>query len=305
MPTIYKDQFFAIDPYAPPAAGTTLNFVRLEMLDQNDDGLIGATNNDMIDGSDITNAWDGDSVTVNVPGVGNVTYTGTTFYLADGRRFFTPTDGQVLQNGTFVSSSWVTADVPLDVTTDLGPTCFGAGTLIETVSGPRPVEEIKPGELVLTRDGGPREVLWLAHRRHAARGKAAPVRIAAGAMGNRADLVVSQQHRMLVTGWRAELYLGADEALVAARHLVNGTDIRIEEGGEVDYYHLLFDRHELVWAEGILTESFHPAHALALGDRRLIAELGQHFPGMMAIRGRNWHTAGQVARRHEGALLAA
>lgn len=305
MPTIYKDQFFQIDPYAPPAVGTPLSVVRLEMLDQNDDGLIGAANNDMIDGVDITSAWKGDQVTINVPGVGNITYTGTTFYLADGRRFFTPTDGKVLQDGTFVSSSWVTTNVPLAVATDLGPTCFGAGTRIAVPGGWRRVEELVPGDLVETRDHGPQRLIFVARRSHQARGKAAPVRIAAGALGNEADLVVSQPHRMLVTGWRAELYLGVPEALVAARHLVNGRDITLEPGGEVQYHHLLLPRHEIICAEGAWTESFHPAHALGLGDRALWAEVSRRFPALMAQEGACWQAARQVARGHEGVLLAA
>ena len=47
-------------------------------------------------------------------------------------------------------------------------------------------------------------------------GAGAPVLIPAGALGNTRDLLVSQQHRMLVTGWRAELMFGEPEVLVAA-----------------------------------------------------------------------------------------
>ena len=89
-----------------------------------------------------------------------------------------------------------------------------------------------------------------------------PVRISAGALGPGVpsrDLVVSQQHRMLITGWQAELMAGCPEVLVAARHLVGRPGIRIDEqAAEVTYLHLLFDRHHLIWADGAETESFRP-----------------------------------------------
>lgn len=303
MPT-YTDQFFVIDPYSPPPNGTAMTYRVWDITDVNGDGDFDRFDGDNVNGWDITASYPGDVVTINVKGVGNVSYTGVTFYLSNGTQVFTPKDGQVLQNGTLAGTSWVSGQGPLYVP-ELGPTCFGAGTMIETASGPRPIETIRKGDLVKTRDHGLRPVLWLARRRHAATGSAAPVRLRAGALGNRRDLVVSQQHRMLVSGWRAELYLGVGEALVAAKHLVNGHSIVLEEGGKVDYYHLLFDAHELVWAEGLLTESFHPVHALEIGDRALICELSRRFPAMLKQAGRGWSTAGQVARRYEGALLAA
>ena len=60
------------------------------------------------------------------------------------------------------------------------------------------------------------------------------------------------------TGWRAELYLGEAEVLVAARHLVNGDTVFAAEGGEVEYHHILFDNHEIITANGAPAESLHP-----------------------------------------------
>ncbi|MCP5038442.1 MAG: Hint domain-containing protein, partial [Rhodobacteraceae bacterium] len=231
MPTTYTDQFFIIDPFSPPPVGTAMNFVNYDLIDQNDDDDFDRFDNDSVNGSDITSSFPGDTVTINVPGVGNVTYTGVTFYLADGTRVFTPDDGQALQNGTFVSSTWVSGQGPLDVS-DLGPTCFTSGTMIQTVDGTRLIEELEVSDLVMTRDHGPKPILWISRRSHPAKGMEAPVLIHQGALGNNADLLVSQQHRMLISGWRAELYLGVDEALIAAKHLVNDKTIRIVEGGE-------------------------------------------------------------------------
>lgn len=304
MPTTYTDQFFLIDPYNPPPAGTAMNFSHFNLIDQNDDLDFDRFNNDSIDGSDISSSYAGDTITINVPGVGNVTYTGVTFYLADGRRVFTPNDGQALQNGTLVSTTWVSGQGPLDVV-DLGPTCFTRGTWIETAAGARQVEDLSQGELIVTRDNGLKSVLWIGQSSFAAKGSDAPVFIAKGALGNNADMMVSQQHRMLITGWQAELYLGVTEALVAAKHLVNGDTIRIAEGGEVTYFHLLFDGHEIITAAGIPSESYHPEHAAGLADREMQAEISRLFPEIHRRQTHGWPTARQVARQHEGWLIAA
>ena len=63
---------------------------------------------------------------------------------------------------------------------------------------------------------------------------------------------------MLVEGWKAELLFGEEQVLAAAKHLVNGDSIFVDEGGEVEYFHMLFDTHEIVYANGAPSESFHP-----------------------------------------------
>lgn len=253
----YTDQFFAFDPWSPPAKGSTVNFVKLTLTDQNGDGDFDRSNNDSIDGKDITSSYAGDTVTIDVQGVGHVTYTGVTFYLSDGRQVFTPNDGQALQSGKLVTTTWVSKEGPL-YAKQLGPVCFTPGTLIRTTQGLRRVDDLKAGECVLTRDHGPQRLLGLCRERFAAQGSAAPVLIREGALGNDADLIVSQQHRMLITDWRAEVYCGAPEVLVAARHLVDGGAICMMPGGTVDYLHLRFEHHEIVTAAGIPSESLFP-----------------------------------------------
>ncbi|NOC44555.1 Hint domain-containing protein [Ruegeria sp. HKCCD7559] len=140
---------------------------------------------------------------------------------------------------------------------DLVP-CFTPGTMIRTEQGVRPIETLSVGDRIETHDHGLQPLRWMGRRTVKATGPHAPVLFKAGAIGNTRDLLVSQQHRMLIGDWRLELYTGHCEALAPAKHLVNGSDIILRPGGLVTYIHLLFDRHELLWAEDCLSESFHP-----------------------------------------------
>lgn len=277
MPASYVDQFYLLDPANPPSVGTTLTPVSYTLIDQNDDDDFDRFNNDSINGFDIQNSWPGDTVTVNLPSGGTITYVGTTFYMAGGDRYFTPTDGQTLVTADFAGSSFVTTQGPLEVT-DLGPPCFVAGTMIETPDGPRHIEDLCVGDIVTTMDNGPQEIRWAGCRSVTGHGDFAPIRFAPQAIGNEVALLVSPQHRMLVTGWRAELLFGEDEVLVAAKHLVNGDLIHRLPMRSVTYHHILFDAHEIVFAQGVPSESFHPGGTILDGDARLRDELSALFP---------------------------
>ncbi|MCC5975832.1 MAG: Hint domain-containing protein [Rubellimicrobium sp.] len=279
MPTTYTDQFFVMDPGEPPPEGTFLTVQTFSFIDNDDDGFIGTGVGDSFNGLTITAVWVNDTITVNIPGQGIVTITGVTFYVDGFAPVFTPTDGTILQDATFISSTWVTVSTQVPVT-QFGPICFAAGTMIATPDGPKAVETLVPGHLVLTKDSGPRTVLLLSRETFSATGRNAPVRIRAGALGNCSDLVVSQQHRMLISDWRTDLYLGLQEVLVAAKHLVDGEKIVIEEGGTVEYCHILFDRHEIVWAAGIPSESLNPAHYIDRSSSTSVAEVLRLFPAL-------------------------
>mgnify|MGYP000061860515 CR=1 FL=1 len=300
MPTSYTDQFYIIDPYSPPPSGTAMNFVTYSMTDQNDDGDLDRFDNDSINGFDIQSSWPGDVVNVNVGGT-IFSYTGTTFYLSNGTQVFTPTDGQVLQNGTLTSATGVTTQGPLDVG-DLGPPCFTAGTLIETETGLTPVQDIQVGDLVRTLDNGLQPVRWRGSRAVPALDKRAPIRFAPGAIGNSRELLLSQQHKVLVSGWRAELFFGEDEVLVAAAHLVNADTIHRAPRRHVDYHHLMFDQHEILLAEGVPTESFYPGEYI-LQDDDLREEVMALFPEMMGEVSPDWQTARTVLHGQEAKVL--
>lgn len=303
MPTSFFDQFFLMDPANPPAVGTTLAPSFLELIDQDDDNDIGRLGGDLVNGSDVTNSWPGDTVTIATPS-GNITYTGITFYTADGARYFTPTDGQVMQTGTFVSSTFVNGDAPLDVG-DLGPSCFTPGTLIDVPGGTRAIETLMVGDLVETLDHGAQPVRAILRGEFRAVDNFAPVHFDAGTIGNAAPLIVSPQHRMLISGWQAELYCGQQEVLVGAKHLVNGTGITCREGGVVTYIHLLFDRHQIVFGGGVPSESYFPGTADMPQNDETRRELCALFPGIETLAIQDLAMARPVMRRREAALLVA
>ncbi|MEM7613902.1 MAG: Hint domain-containing protein [Pseudomonadota bacterium] len=139
--------------------------------------------------------------------------------------------------------------------------CFTSGTRILTAEGEIAVEELAEGDLVMTRDHGLQPVRWVGARTVAAEGALAPVVLKAGAMGNTRDLAVSPAHRMMLSDWRAEAMFGQAEVLVTAKQLLCRDDVHLREGGEVTYHHVLFDQHEIIFAEGAATESFQPSQA--------------------------------------------
>jgi len=136
--------------------------------------------------------------------------------------------------------------------------CFAAGTNILTNKGEIEVQNLAIGDKVLTRDNGYQKIKWIGKTKVAGRGRFAPVVIKQGTFGNDRDLVVSPQHRVLVCDWRAELMFGEFEVLVPAKHLTTTEGVYTDPRDEVEYVHVLFDQHEVIFSEGIPTESFHP-----------------------------------------------
>lgn len=137
--------------------------------------------------------------------------------------------------------------------------CLVAGTLVETPNGPVAVEDLEPGDLVMTRDDGPQPVRWCGRAIRRATGIDAPVVIEAGALGDHARAELSPNHRVLMRSPGAELLFGEGEVLVKAKDLVNGATIRLRrDGGPVTYVHVMFDRHQIIRGNGLDSESYHP-----------------------------------------------
>lgn len=185
--------------------------------------------------------------------------------------------------------------------------CFVAGTKIRTPYGEVPVEELMPGDLVETRDDGAQPLCWTGGRSVAAAADFAPIRIAADTFGEHGELMVSPQHRVLVRGAHAELFFGEEEVLVAAKDLVNGRSVARCPGGEVTYVHLMFDRHQVIYSEGLATESFLPGpQILTLFEQPVAEEICALFPELDPETGAGYSPAARPAlKAYEGRLLAA
>ncbi len=159
-----------------------------------------------------------------------------------------------------------TDDNKLSVDKDVQIPCFVAGTLIDTATGRKPVEDLRPGDLILTRDDGYVPLVWTGQRAlNAADVQAQPefgaVILRAGALGvnlPERDTRVSPSHRVLICGARAELLFGESEVLVPAVHLVGQPGIE-REFAPVTYVHIMFDSHQIVLGDGMWSESFQPA----------------------------------------------
>lgn len=181
------------------------------------------------------------------------------------------------------------AQILEDVTTT-GPLviCFVAGTMILTADGERPVESLRAGDLVLNTRAEEVPLLWNGRRRvmpeeFARHPQLRPVRIPKGLFGPcrpKRPLLVSPQHRVWVEGWPVQLAIGSCAALVPAIHLVD-RDVR-QVGGEaaIDYHHLLFEDHEIIFSDGLPTESLQPTRSNVQDlDPAAKAELDLIFPG--------------------------
>jgi hypothetical protein len=203
-----------------------------------------------------------------------------------------------------------------------GVICFTPGTRIATPDGLRLIETLSPGDRIQTRDNGAQEILWTGSRKMTGARLYAmpylrPIRFRAGALGSERpdqDLLVSPQHRMLVRGPAARALFNEDEVLVAAEDLVNDQSVLVDAvAREVTYVHLMLDRHNIVFANGIETESFHPANtALDTLDPRDRARLLSLMPeaelNPMAYGGyarRNLSASEAAILRHERAGRAA
>ncbi|MDA9019555.1 Hint domain-containing protein [Flavimaricola sp.] len=183
--------------------------------------------------------------------------------------------------------------------------CFTSGTRITTPMGLRPVEDLRPGDLVLTRDHGLQPVRWAGKRTVPGRGKLAPIRLRKGLIaGQQADLIVSPQHRVLMQGHRAQMYFGESEVLVAAKHLLIDDRVLREDCEAVTYVHILFDQHEVILAEGAPTESFHPGQLGLDGiDEAAREELFMIFPELRTNPNGFGKAARQSLKSFEAQLL--
>ena len=232
--------------------------------------------------------------------------TGQTVRLNADGTFTVTGDGDTEDfNFTYTIDNGVDTDVGFVNATSVP--CFVAGTLIATPEGERAAETLVPGDLVLTQDEGPQPLRWIGTRKVAATGDFAPIHIRANTFGEHRDLLVSPLHRVLIRDNLAELLFGEAEVLVAARDLVNDRSVRRRAGGEVTYVHLLFDRHQVVFSEGLETESFLPGPETTKSfERDVVDEICAIFPEIDPETGTGYSRAARrTLKRYEADLLRA
>lgn len=163
----------------------------------------------------------------------------------------------------------------------IGIPCFTPGTMILTAHGEVAIEALSVGDLIWTVDNGLQPLRWIG-RRHLTQTdlgvapELRPVRIKTGTFGNRREMLVSPQHGMVISA-------GEETMLIRAKHAAKfmGADVALVDrhAEQVTYYHLMFDCHQLIWAEGAQTESFYPGKmALSALERDTLKELLTLFP---------------------------
>ena len=192
-----------------------------------------------------------------------------------------------------------------------GVICFVPNTYIRTPDGTKAVQDLCEGDKVCTKDNGVQEIRWIGHRRiSGARLRAMPslrpIRLRSHVLGQGEpdhDLIVSPEHRVLVQGEVAQALFNTSEVLIGARDLVNDKSITVDHSlREVTYVHLMLDQHQVLWANGVQCDSFHPAGSrLEMVDPLQRDLLFERFPDIAA----DAHTYGDFARRNLTASEAA
>ncbi len=211
----------------------------------------------------------------------------------------------VYDNGESVATSGVVGIGPVSF---FDPTvyCFARGTMIETDRGEVAIEDLLADDMVRTADNGFQPLRWIGSTSVKAKGSKAPILFRKGTIGNTRDLLLSPSHRVLLQDWQSKVLFGTGEMLASAQSLVNDqTIVRQESDENVEYFHILFDKHEIVFSDGAATESFHPGDAdtgaLAHETR---AEIYRLFPELEHNSNSYGPSVRSTLRPHEAALLS-
>ncbi len=203
-------------------------------------------------------------------------------------------DNSRFDAGDSLTFSGASADSTFFTGDNTGVVCFVKGTAIRTPKGDRSVEALQVGDWVTTLDNGPQRIVWIGSRQVSARQLALnpnlkPIRIAPDITGGYAPLIVSPQHGLVVQ------MDGAEETLVRAKHLarLRGGKARVMLGCKgVTYFHVMFEGHQIMLANGAPAESFYPGAqsfgALSLAARCEVLSL---FPSLAPARARERYGA--------------
>ena len=209
-----------------------------------------------------------------------------------------------LLDGTVVHFSEI-EDIQDEDGNSLLPPCFTPGTLILTEMGERPIETLKAGDLIFTRDNGLQPIRWIGASTTDGMGDCAPILFTPNALdGAKKPLLVSPQHRFLIDDWRNELLFADPEVMVSAKHMIDNSTVMRVPCQRITYIHMMFDQHQVVFAEGTATESFHVGdHALSTMGPVAREAMFRAFPNLRSDFSSYGPTARRCLRPHEAQLL--
>jgi hypothetical protein len=221
------------------------------------------------------NVLDNDTTTA-VPGTLTITHindvavvAGDTVILPTGQSILLNADGtltitadadaEVIQFNYTIEDVSGEVDAGIVEITQQVPPCFVAGTLIDTRRGALPVENLRVGDLVWTRDDGFQPIKWIGSTEFTKTPFTAPIQLDKSLTDGVRDVSVSPQHKVLISTVFAELLFGEREVFVRAQDLIGANGVcRNTTAKSVTYYHMLFENHQIVATQGILSESFQP-----------------------------------------------
>lgn len=201
--------------------------------------------------------------------------------------------------------------LPVGIEADAFVVCFREGTRIRCPNGEIPVEQLTAGDMVETLDHGAQPITWLAREQVAHGVGTSPIRIGKHALGEQLpsrDLFLSPQHLVMITSKVALRMFGEDQVFVPAKSLTGTNQISQCSGqGDVTYWHVLLKRHEVLFAEGAMVESFLPGRMAMAGlseknRRDLLRQhplfhFGAFIPPLARTR-ISGHRAKSLLRRH-------
>ncbi|MGB0798981.1 MAG: Hint domain-containing protein [Planktomarina sp.] len=218
----------------------------------------------------------------------------TTYSLSDAFIFNIPVQNMEIAQTGFGNGSLV--EIFIDDSVVSTPPCFTTGMMIRTDAGYSAIEDLEIGDQIWTLDHGFQTLRFVSRRNVPAMGKMTPVLFKKGSIGNTADIVVSQKHRFHVGSLPQDLqkqFRPNEDTLLQAISFCNGTSVRLyPEIKTVEYFHLMFDNHELIDCFGTISESWQPTrNALKLNPDQadellsIFPEIGSRKasdPGAMA-----------------------
>ena len=263
------------------------------------DTFTGITPGDIIDGGDGGDDFDTLDLRGTVPAGGslNVVFDANP---ENGTVTYRDASGAVIGTAVFTEIETV---VP----------CFTPGTAIATPRGERLVEELRVGDRIITRDNGIQEIRWIGAKTLSAadlyrQSHLKPILIKRGSLGDNLperDMLVSPNHRMLVSNEKTSLYFDEREVLASAKHLTGTAGVSEAQVTGTTYIHFMFDQHEVVLSNGCWTESFQPGDYTLKGiGNAQRAEILELFPELATQKGlEGYQSARRSLKRHEAMLL--